>query len=147
MSGCLNMLVGNSGSPINAQACSASDTETSPANPVATITFESTGLVSSAGNGASTAFTWLNIGAASAYDIRFNGTVTGTGASLSGTGTPVGSFYNLGSNRSITLTRTGPGGSSNSLGGTGSYDICYAGVPANIIASGTLALSVTKDTT
>lgn len=140
MSGCGNLMMSGGAPPVAtgaAAAAFAGDTENAPSNAVATISFNSSGTQTCIGNGFLSSFTWLLSGAASAYDIRFNtASVVGT-ATLSGTA--LGSFVNMGTTRSITLTTVLNGVSSFDS----TYDIAFTGstVP---IASGTLALDVEK---
>ena len=141
MSGGHQMLLGGAGAGalINAQGASAFDSAISPSNPSCAVSFNSSGTCTKTGDSGHTTFTWLLGGSAASYDIRFQGTVTGIGGTVGGV--TLGTWYNLGSTRSINFTKTSGIGVSDF---NGTYDIALT-TTATPIKSGSISLGVSRD--
>jgi hypothetical protein len=122
---------------ITAQAVSAGDFATSPANAVASISFNSSGTQTRVGTSGTAGFTWLPAGSAAAdYEIR----VTGTGTTP--TGSLLNTWLNLGTTRTWTITDATTAGGPVSFSGT--YEIGAAGANS-AMTSASFGLTALKE--
>jgi hypothetical protein len=133
----LQMLLGgaDTGAVLPSAGLTVTDVEIG-ANADAIINFNNTGTYTSTGNASAPSGTWKNTGNASDYDIMFtvsSGAVTG--------GDSVGSWINLGTSRSWSVTDAVAGGGA--VAASGTVYISRAGAAA-AIASCSLSLSATR---